>query len=429
MTRFLLLLILAFAALITAPPSQAQKFQPKTIQFKGDPDFSSEELMAAAGLKMGMVLNYAEMNEHSQKLMDTGLFENLSFKFDGVDLVFTLVPSPNLYSLHLANLPLTPGKELEAALHDRIPLFHGKLPGEGGLTEQVRGALEEMLAANGIKAAVTAAVFADTKLHKGSAVTFSIAAPPVQVGAVHFTGVSSALLARVQHIVDRESGTPFDTENSERNLEHAIELFYTEEGYAAARAHATRSGILVATPEAIAVPFSVSVEAGKVYKLGAIQMPPDSLVTQAEIDKAFGQQNGVAKGQNLRVAWFAIVSRYKSKGYLDCVVTPHPQFDEASGTVNYTVTIDPGPIYHLAFVKFDNVSDELRSKLMHLWQMLPGDPFDESYVSSFIVKAQKEDSVLMRSLAGVKVSFNVLADPQTHEVNCVLHFTKAPSAP
>jgi outer membrane protein assembly factor BamA len=429
MTRYLLLFILAFAALLTSQPSQAQKFQPRNIEFKGDPDFSSEELMAAAGLKKGIALDYAEMKDHSQKLMDTGVFESLSFKFDGVDLTYTLVPSPALYPLRLENLPLTPGKELEAALHDRIPLYHGKVPGEGGLTDQVRGALEEMLAATGIKATVTGATFADMKLRKITAVTFSIAAPPVQVGAIHLTGVSPALLARVQHAADHESGAAFGTEDSERNLEHAIELFYTEEGYAAARAHATRSGILVATPEAIAVPFSVSIEEGKLYKLGSIQMPPDSLVTQAEIDKVSGQRNGVARGQSLRVAWFAIASRYKSKGYLDCVVTPHPQFDEASGTVNYTVTIDQGPVYHLAFVKFDNLSDELRSRIMHLWQMLPGDPFDESYVSSFIVTAQKEDPVLMRSLAGVKVSFNVLADPQTHEVNCVLHFTKAPSAP
>jgi len=37
-----------------------------------------------------------------------------------------------------------------------------------------------------------------------------------------------------------------------------------------------------------------------------------------------------------------IASRYKSKGYLDCIVTPHPEFDEATDTVNYTVDVVPG---------------------------------------------------------------------------------------
>ncbi len=77
--------------------------------------------------------------------------------------------------------------------------------------------------------------------------------------------------------------------------------------------------------------------------------------------------------------------------------------------------INPGPIYHLAFVKFDNVSDDLRRLLMRSWQMLPGDPFDESYVSNFIVKAQKDDPVLQRSLSGVGATYRIVADQRTHE--------------
>ena len=78
-------------------------------------------------------------------------------------------PHTALYPVRLENLPLTPGKELDAALHDRVPLYHGKVPLEGGLTEQVRQALEEMLAAKGIKATVAA-----TPLHRPKAGTKSL---------------------------------------------------------------------------------------------------------------------------------------------------------------------------------------------------------------------------------------------------------------
>ena len=90
----------------------------------------------------------------------------------------------------------------------------------------------------------------------------------------------------------------------------------------------------------------------------------------------------------------------------------------------YTVDVDPGPVYHLAFVKFDNVSDAMRSQLMRNWQMMPGDVFDESYVASFITKAREQDPILQRSLAGVKTTFNATADPQTHDVNVVIHLAK-----
>jgi hypothetical protein len=70
------------------------------------------------------------------------------------------------------------------------------------------------------------------------------------------------------------------------------------------------------------------------------------------------------------------------------------------------------------------VSDELRKLLMRNWQMLPGDPFDESYVANFILTAQKADPVLQRTLAGVKATFDARADPQTHDVNVAIKFEK-----
>jgi outer membrane protein assembly factor BamA len=136
------------------------------------------------------------------------------------------------------------------------------------------------------------------------------------------------------------------------------------------------------------------------------------------------QRATLSKGTEVRSIWFAISSRYKSKGYLDCIMTPHPQFDEAAGVVNYSVEISPGPVYHLALLKFEYLSDDLRKLLIRNWQMLPGDPFDESYVANLILSAQKGDPVLLRTLSRVKTTYDVRADPQTHDVNCVIRLDK-----
>jgi len=416
-------------AVLSPWAATAQKFQPKTIQFKGAPEYSNQELLDAAGLKKGTVLDFAEMREHSQKLMDTGVFDTLGFKFDGLDLIYTLVPSTTLYPVRLENLPLVPGKELDAKLHDRFPLFHGKVPAEGGMLEGVRSVLEEMLAAQGIKAAVTAMPYTDPKLHKVTAMSLVITAPPVKVGAIHLDGVSAAMQGAVQRAANHATGEMFDTENSAANLERAIEQYYADEGYGAAKAHVSRSGDPVSAADSISVPFSATIEEGRLYKLGYIHLPADAPVTQAEIDKAVQQNAGTAKGQPLRDAWFMIASRCKFKGYLDCTVIPHPELDEAAGIVNYNVDVVPGPVYRLEFVKFENVSDELRVRLMRIWQMLPGDPFDESYVSGFVLKAQKEDPILMRSLSGVAASYKISADPETHQVNCILQFVKLRQTP
>ncbi|MGD0736830.1 MAG: POTRA domain-containing protein [Terracidiphilus sp.] len=414
--------ILLFSASL---PLAAQKFLPKNIVFKGVPEYSDEELMKAAGLNKGVTLSVDEMKGHFQQLMDTGLFETVSYKFDGVDLTYTLAPAALLYPLKVGNLPLVAGKDLDAKLHDRLPLFHGKVPSEGGMLDGVRGALEEMLGAQGIKASVIAIPFGTPGTKDVTAMDFSIQSPPVRVGNIQVEGVSPAMETKVTNVAAHAAGAAFDSGTSQTNLEHIFASFYQENGYAAVKVGASRSENLTITPDAISVPFSVVVQEGRVYKLGSINLPPGGVVTQADFAKVItANSDGIASGLTLRSIWSLISSRYKSKGYLDCVVTPHPELDDAAGIVNYTVDVNTGPVYHMALVKFDNVSDDLRKLLMRNWQLFPGDPFDPSYLSNFVASSQKADPALARTLAMVKVTYDVKADPQTHDVNVVVRFEK-----
>ena len=411
---------LSVALLATAFSAWSQKFIPKTIQFKGDPEYSTEEMLAASGLKKGETLDYAGMNECSKRLMDTGMFASLTFKFDGQDLIFQLTPADQLAPVHLDNLPIAAGAELDARLHQKFPLYHGKLPSEGGLLDQVRGELEAMLAAEGIKATVVAMPGGDTKTHRLNSMHFSLTNPPVLVSVKEFTGASAQFQEKLAAVVSQAAKIPFDTESSAENIARGFTFFYQDHGYANAKVHAERVGDPIVDAASIVVPYTVKIEEGRLYKIGAVHLPDSAPMTQEEIAKALVSPNGPAGGLQVRFLLAKIAERYHAKGYLDCKITPTPTFDETSGSVNYDVAIEPGPVYHLAFVKFENVSDELRAVLMKNWQMLPGDVFNESYVANYVITAQQNDPALRKTLANVKTTYNVMADPQTHDVNVVL---------
>jgi outer membrane protein insertion porin family len=419
------LLLAALAVAVAVRPAAAQKFQPKSILFQGDPDYSSDELLAAAGLKKGVVLSYADMQDYSKRLLGSGVFASVAFKFDGQDLTFLLAPSTDLYPIRLENLPLTPGVDLDTKLHAQIPLYHGKVPADGGINEDVRTDLEKMLTAEGLQASVVATTAADLNTHQINAVSYSITSPPVQIGLAQIDGVSDPFQTKVRAILDHAAKNPFSTTDSANNIERVVEQFYGDQGYAAAKVQATRSGDPTLAAGSIVVPFAVQVQEGRIYKVGSIQIPPGAPVTQAEIDKALAPwPGGPPVGARVRSIWGLIAERCHNTGHLDCKVTPQPNFNDADATVNYTVDVDPGPVYHLAFVKFDNVSDELRKLLIHNWEMMPGDVFDESYVGSFITKVQQQDPVLRQSLLGVKVKFDANANPDTHDVNVVIRLEK-----
>src|ERR1017187_9588195 len=152
-------LLKVFILLSASIPSTAQELTLTSIQFRGVPEYSQQELLAASGLKAGIRITPAVLGDHSKQLMNTGVFENIHYRLEGPDLVITLTPGQNLYPARIDNLPLAPGKDVDAILHDRLPLYHGKVPSQGTLLDDVRAMLQEMLAAQGIKVTVTSTPF------------------------------------------------------------------------------------------------------------------------------------------------------------------------------------------------------------------------------------------------------------------------------
>ena len=424
MKRTLFLLLTVLVLLYASLPAAAQKFQPKTIQFKGAPEYSDQELLAAAGLKMGTVLAFGDMKDHSQKLMDTGVFDTLSFKFDGVDLIYTLVSSTTLYPVRLENLPLTPGRELDAALHERFPLYHGKVPTENGLLESVRGALEEMLAAKGIKATVEAMPYTDFKLHEVTAMSFAITAPPVRVGEIRVDGASEALDPKAMEILAKLTGSTYDVEGSPISIETFLANYYRDKGYLEAVVHATRLNDPIIGAEAVHVPFQVSVLPGALYRLAGIQLAPGLLVTQADFDKQSHIHPGViATSPYVRENWQFIERQYHNKGFMKAAVHPTASFDRAQGTVSYTVTAEPGPVYTMGKLTIGNTADDLRAAMLAAWKMPAGAVFNEGSILGFYA-THNVNPALERTVASANLKYVLTLNDDTHTVDVVLRLER-----
>jgi len=424
MKRTFFLLLTALVLFASGQPASAQKYLPRTIQFKGAPEYSDQELLAAAGLKKGKVLDFAEMSGHTQKLMDTGVFETVSFKFDGVDLIYTLVPHTELYPVRLENLPLAPGKELDAALHSRIPLYHGKVPVEGGLTEQVRLALEEMLAAKGIKTTVAALPYTDPRLHQVTAMSYNITSPSVQVGEIHIDGVAAPLDSKVAEILARLTGSNYDVEGSPAQIETNLGTYYRDMGYLETEVHATAQSTPVIEPETIHIPFQVSISQGALYKISGIQLAPGLLVTQADFDRqAHIHPGDIADGTRVRANSQFIEHQYHNKGYMKAVVHPAANFDRAQGTVSFTVGVEPGPVYRMGRLIIQNTAEDLRAAMWAAWKLQGGEIFDESSLLTYFT-SQNQKTPLGRTFASANCKYMLTINDEIHTVDVTLRVEK-----
>jgi outer membrane protein assembly factor BamA len=330
--------------------------------------------------------------------------------------------------VRLANLPLTPGKELDAALRERIPLYRGEVPLEGGMTEQVRQALQAMLAAKGLKCAVTATPYAAAQQAQISAMSYSISNPSVHIGEIHLTGVSPEMQNKVRLAADHVMKDDYDTMNTASNIEHNIALLYADEGFATVKVHAEPSDKPTVGDSAIHIPFNVTVEEGRHFKLGAIHLPSGELLNLAEINKAIGvvlkanENQSIKGGVTLRIALLFVTGQYKSKGYMDCVVTPHPQFDEASGIVNYTLEVQPGPVYTMGKLIIENGADDLRTAMLAAWKMPEGAVFNEKAISDYFYS--QGNTPLGRTFASVNCKYKLAKDSDTRTINVTLRLER-----
>jgi outer membrane protein assembly factor BamA len=254
---------------------------------------------------------------------------------------------------------------------------------------------------------------------------FTITAPPVKIGAIQLAGVSPAMQVKVNTLVEGQTGNEFDTENTALGLKRSIEDLYRDQGYAAVAVDVSQiDPSSQESNETIEIPFFVNVTEGGIYKLGAITYPNDALVSRADVQKILARFQA-GSGRPLDQFLFAVNDAFRARGYIDCIVVPHPSFSEATHIVNYTIEIDPGPLYRMGTVHFDGAPDAMSARLAHIWKMAPGDTFDESYVVGFAARAEKQDRILFKWMQSVVVTFDVKADPDTHQVNCIFHFAKA----
>jgi outer membrane protein assembly factor BamA len=399
---------------------QAQTYQPKTIQFEGDTDYSNEELLNASGLKSGTALTVAEMNEHTKQLMDMGVFQDISFSFNGQDLIFKIIPAAVLVPPRFENLPLDTGKALDDRLRARFPLYRGKLPADGTLLDSVRKELDDELKAEGIDATLLVAPFTDPKTDKITAISFTITIPEIRVGEVQVEGASPALAAEAARAVTHLAGSAYSNEGSISQIETALTNFYAERGYLEIAAHAAIKGSIVADAQGAHVPFTATVTEGTQFKLASIKLAPGLIVSQGDFDKQSGLHPGdTVSLSKLRAEWEFVARQYHNKGMVRARILPTATLNLTGATAAYTVDVEPGPVYAMGTLTVENVTDDLRAAIIQAFPVHTGATFDEGAIAS-MTAIHDADSALERVFANNNLRYVLKLHDDTHIVDLVL---------
>lgn len=421
--------VIVILALACALPCilAAQTYTPKTIVFQStdrSQHLDSAELLHITGLQQGVPLSKADIEAGLQKLGDTGIFSNLSYTVSDVALTIRLTPAGGGQALpvHFANFVWWQPDELLRILEARIPLFTGTLPLQGNQTGEVEDALVALLSEKGIPDARVTAMPSSKSGAGGplDGVTLSITSPEILIGQTQFSGAVPAVDANLnainREIIDRD----FDRQDYIDTIHGSVQEIFEDAGYL----DVTNDPPVFAVPRKdlgrYAIDAEVTIHPGALYHVGAINIHPESPVSESDLRAALTLKSGdPASASDMRVAAGILARVYTDHAFLDAKASADMDRVPSNHTANYSFTFSPGTQYRLAAIDTSALPLELQHEFAASWHLAPGALMDKGLRTTLRQTAQQ-----LHTRSGIFLSGK--RDPRTHTVVMALQLRKLP---
>jgi outer membrane protein assembly factor BamA len=420
---------------VRAQQGAQQPMKLERIEFKGLERVKESEALEKSGLSVGQSVSIDELDAVANRLLESGLFKNLSYSVKGTTdkavLTFTVVEQTWAMPVVFDNFVWFTDEELREAVKRKVPAFDGTAPEAGGVTEQIKQALQDLLRERKIEGTVEYNLSADPSGRKVEHL-FGVKGPGLRVCKINFQGAR----ALSEETLVQKSGGIFDNDYSRAFIRGFVESnlvpLYGERGYLRAS-----FGPPKAKPDGDGdcqngLAVSMPVDEGSIYVWDKAAWDGAQALTPQQLDAALAMRpREIANLVKIEKGLAAVRRAYSRRGYLTASVRASQDFDDANRSVAYRFQIEEGPQYRMGDLSIEGLSESDTNNLRGRWSILHGEPFDADYPDQFLKKNVAEfqrDAVRAgHPLAAMKTKATVLHDPEKHTVNVTLEFKVDPA--
>jgi outer membrane protein insertion porin family len=420
MTRVLITLMLAATCGFAQTRSVASKWPIEKLAVEGNHDFTAAQILAAAGLKPGQFAGKPEFDAARDRLMATGAFESIGYRFEpgpdgkGYVATFQVAEADPVYPVRFADLGV-PDKDIEAVLRAADPLFTpAGMPPTRPVLDRFTAAVERYFGSKGAPHKIVA------ELTPVAAGRFAIVIHPERnlpaVAQVSFDG-NEVIPANVlrQAIAPMGIGSLYTEENFRGLLDTSVRPLYE------ARGRVRVSFKIRAEPAADVrgVNVFVTVDEGQSYTLGKVAIADASPVDPNGLLRAGDFKAGdVANMDRVNQGLERIRKALRHAGYMNATVTSTRGIDDGKKTVDVAVHLDPGPRYTMGKLSIEGLDLDSEAAVRHIWTIAEGQPFDADYPAFFLDRVRHEG--MFDNLGKTKSDINV--NEQAHTADVTLTF-------
>lgn len=375
----------------TRSRASAVPFPIESIIIEGNQDYSREQILAVAGLKVGQKAADKDFKAAYNRLLATGAFSSVGYRSkpapDGRGYVLTLqvAEAGPLFPVRFEGLGV-PDAQIEALLKRTDPLYGPKIPATQEILNRYTQVIEKYLAAANRHEKVMGKLEPDD--NGQLAVFFRSAAPLPVVARVQFTNNAvvpqNTLVLAIHGIA---VGMPYREARFRQFLETSIRPLYE-----------ARGRVRVAFPEIKTEPeknvsgllVTVKVDEGASYSLGAVAVDGTGLAPSETLKLAGLKKGNVFNSEAIQAGITRIESRMRHDGYLDVNSTSDRRINDAAKTVALTIRVDRGPQYVFGKLNIDGLDIISEPEIRKQWAMKAGQPFDADYPDYFLNRIREE---------------------------------------
>jgi outer membrane protein insertion porin family len=374
---------------VEKPSEPAKAWPVGSLQVEGNRIYSTQQILAAAGLKVGQIAGKDEFEAARDRILATGAFESVGYKFGPAETgakqfaaSFQVIEIAQVFPFRFDAL----GDEIALRnwIKQKEPLFAKTIPGTKEVLARVARETEEFLAKAGHPEPIAGKLIGEGT--KELTVVFGPTTLP-SVAEVKFIG-NEVIPAQTlqQTIAGVAVGAVYSAPRFQQILDTTIRPLYEAKGK-----------ILVRFPKLDTEPakdvdgliVKVQVSEGPTFKLGDVTLAgvPGSSTLLKEAKFKSGEQ---ANFNEIEEAVERIRSIERRAGYMLVKSEVERKIDEKEKKVDLVVHIDRGALFSFGKLNIQGLDIQNEPQIRKLWAMKPGVPFNSEYPTFFLARVKDD---------------------------------------
>lgn len=372
----------------------AQKYPIVDLHASGSERFKPEQIIRATHLAVDKEkeIPLEEVRAAAERLVNSGVFKEVNYRHmavpGGMKVEFLLKDKTNAEATELVparfeNIVWIPENAILPELIKRVPLFDGKVPVNGTVTDEVEEALQQTLAEMNVNVHVGSQL--ETKDENPIAVVFATDNVEIKITKVDFNGASNAALFELRPAANPLINAEFHRSAAESFGQHQLLDVYRKAGYLQAKIGSPQVAVLENKEGTTTVSLTYPVTEGIPYKFMGIRFVGNQAIQQNQLQELVHlKPRDFANGIELDETFDRVRREYARNGYMKMTLTPQPQFDDATRNVSFNAVIKEGTLYTMGELAVVGLTKEEEKKVRQDWHLRVGDPFDVTYLRKFL---------------------------------------------